>query len=96
MEITCAPVSKTKSNMVIWFRVQDNAGMEFIASFSTKDGMKKTDFNNEVFSEEQINKNILILKAFKKARDSGVYSCASINGNALVFGEVTRLAGPGE
>uniref|UniRef100_A0A673ZCR8 T-cell surface glycoprotein CD8 alpha chain-like n=1 Tax=Salmo trutta TaxID=8032 RepID=A0A673ZCR8_SALTR len=94
VEITCAPVSKTKSNMVIWFRVQDNAGMEFIASFSTKDGMKKTDFNNEVFSEEQINKNILILKAFKKARDSGVYSCASINGNALVFGEVTRLAGP--
>ncbi|XP_014022918.2 T-cell surface glycoprotein CD8 alpha chain isoform X1 [Salmo salar] len=94
VEITCAPVSKIKSNMVIWFRVQDNAGMEFIASFSTKDGMKKTDFNNEVFSEEQINKNILILKAFKKARDSGVYSCASINGNALVFGEATRLAGP--
>ncbi|XP_055726152.1 T-cell surface glycoprotein CD8 alpha chain [Salvelinus fontinalis] len=94
VEITCAPVSKTKSNMVIWFRVQDNAGMEFIASFSTKDGMKKTDFNNEVFSEEQINKNILILKAFKNARDSGVYSCASINGNALVFGEVTRLVGP--
>ncbi|XP_024284270.1 T-cell surface glycoprotein CD8 alpha chain [Oncorhynchus tshawytscha] len=94
VEITCAPVSKTKSNMVIWFRVQDNAGMEFIASFSTKDGMKKTYFNNEVFSEEQIKKNILILKAFKKARDSGVYSCASINGNALVFGEVTRLAGP--
>ncbi|KAK6321018.1 hypothetical protein J4Q44_G00079940 [Coregonus suidteri] len=37
VDITCAPESKTKSNMVIWFRVQDNAGMEFIASFSTKD-----------------------------------------------------------
>ncbi|CAB1315429.1 unnamed protein product, partial [Coregonus sp. 'balchen'] len=94
VEITCAPESKTKSNMVIWFRVQDNAGMEFIASFSTKDGQKKTGLDTNVFSYEQMSKNILILKAFEKARDSGVYSCASINGNALVFGEVTRLAGP--
>ncbi|CAB1315415.1 unnamed protein product [Coregonus sp. 'balchen'] len=56
--------------MVIWFRVQDNAGMEFIASFSTKDGQKKTDLDTNVFSDEQISKNILILKAFEKARDT--------------------------
>uniref|UniRef100_A0A8C8F2E1 Uncharacterized protein n=1 Tax=Oncorhynchus tshawytscha TaxID=74940 RepID=A0A8C8F2E1_ONCTS len=40
---------------------------------------------------DQINKDILILKAFKKARDSVVYSCASINSNAQVFGELSML-----
>ncbi|XP_010879110.1 T-cell surface glycoprotein CD8 alpha chain [Esox lucius] len=91
VRITCVP--KTKGTMVIWFRVKENSGMEFIASFSTKDSTPKTPLNSVVFSDENIGKNILIIKSFQKARDSGAYSCASINSNALVFGEVTRLAG---
>ncbi|KAM6980665.1 T-cell surface glycoprotein CD8 alpha chain [Aplochiton taeniatus] len=36
-------------------------------------------------------KNTLIINPFNKEKDSGAYSCASLNNNMLYFGEVTRL-----
>ncbi|KAL0977792.1 hypothetical protein UPYG_G00161230 [Umbra pygmaea] len=91
VSIKCLP--NPKGNMVIWFRVKENAGMEFIASFNSLSGQLKTNFNKEIYSDEQIQTDTLILKSFNKARDSGAYTCASIKNNELVFGEVTRMAG---
>ncbi|XP_035486659.1 T-cell surface glycoprotein CD8 alpha chain [Scophthalmus maximus] len=80
-------------SMVIWFRVLDHSGMEFIASFS-RDGTKKSPTPlSPNFSLLKMDKQILTLNSFKKARDGGVYACATIKSNELKFGEVTRLIG---
>ncbi|XP_040890940.1 T-cell surface glycoprotein CD8 alpha chain [Toxotes jaculatrix] len=92
VEIHCQPADPF--SMVMWFRVQDNSGMEFIASFS-RDGTLKTPSIPlpQAFSATKIKQHILTLKSFKKAQDSGVYGCASIQSNTLKFGKVTRLTG---
>ncbi|XP_036956523.1 T-cell surface glycoprotein CD8 alpha chain isoform X4 [Acanthopagrus latus] len=91
IDIKCRP-SETGS-MIIWFRVLDNSGMEFIASFSSA-GVKKanTKSPSSTFTETKIDQNILTLQSFKEAVDSGVYSCATLyRGTELRFGKVTRL-----
>ncbi|KAK9529367.1 hypothetical protein VZT92_013466 [Zoarces viviparus] len=93
VEIKCKPVEE--GSMIIWFRVLDN-GMEFIASFS-KEGFPKSamaSFPSSTFSHSRIRDAILTLKSFNRARDSGIYSCASlIKGNEMRFGQVIRLVG---
>ena len=91
VEIQCRP--SEMGTMVIWFRVLDTSGMEFIASFSTTGILKSPTEASfpAAFSHSKIKDDILILKSFKKA-DSGVYSCASLfRGNELRFGTATRL-----
>lgn len=92
VEIKCTP--HQKGTMVVWFRVLDTSGMEFIASF-TNDGILKSPETSfpPAFSRSRIKEDILILQSFKKA-DSGVYNCASLfKGNELKFGTATRLDG---
>lgn len=92
-EIKCRP--SDPGSMIIWFRVRDKSGMEFIASFSSN-GMPKpnTKSPSSTFIDSKIGQNILILQSFKEAVDSGVYSCATLyKGTELRFGEVTRLVG---
>ncbi|XP_023145045.1 T-cell surface glycoprotein CD8 alpha chain isoform X2 [Amphiprion ocellaris] len=91
IDIECEPLPPT-SSMIIWFRALDNFGMEFIASFSAS-GFAKSKHSNysEIFSDKSKSKQTL--KAFKKSRDSGIYSCATLQGNELKFGKVTRLIG---
>lgn len=92
-DITCNP--KEKGSISIWFRVLDKSGMEFIASYG-QNGLKKTQTTppSSSFSEAKILSNTLVLKSFKKDKDSGIYSCASLyQGKELKFGEVTRLVG---
>lgn len=92
VEIVCSPSEKGTLN--IWFRVLDKSGMEFIASFSER-GLQKpyTDKPSSTFTYTKIERNIIILPSFYKASDSGLYSCASLKGSQLKFGNVTRLAG---
>lgn len=45
------------------------------------------------FSDTKMQNQKLVLNNFKKHKDSGVYSCASLKSNELKFGEVTRLVG---
>lgn len=93
VEIKCSPAEV--GSMVIWFRVLDKSGMEFIASFSNN-GVKKAAKTppSSAFSYDSIRQSTLILKSFSAASDSGVYSCASLfKGNELKFGAVTRLVG---
>ncbi|XP_070815384.1 T-cell surface glycoprotein CD8 alpha chain [Chaetodon trifascialis] len=93
VEIHCQP--SPPGSMVVWFRVLDNSGMEFIASFSNN-GIQKTASSSfsTFFTTSKITQNILILKSFKKNRDSGIYSCAALyKGTELKFGAVTRLLG---
>ncbi|CAG5983398.1 unnamed protein product [Menidia menidia] len=88
---------KGVGTMVIWFRVLDHSGMEFIASFSPA-GSKKSGMTNyeSIFSHKGLKSDdnalyTLSLKSFKSS-DSGIYSCGLlIKGNELSFGEVTRL-----
>ncbi|XP_068576567.1 T-cell surface glycoprotein CD8 alpha chain [Cebidichthys violaceus] len=91
VEIKCRPGEV--GTMIVWFRVLDN-DMEFLASFS-KDGFYKSSANSfSTFSYSRMRDNILTLQSFNKTRDSGIYSCASLNkGNTLQFGKVTRLVG---
>ncbi|KAM4588982.1 T-cell surface glycoprotein CD8 alpha chain isoform 2-T2 [Odontesthes bonariensis] len=95
VDVTCQP-SEEGGTMVIWFRVLDVSGMEFIASFSPS-GTKKASGPNydSIFQHRntKLNEYVLKLKSFKNS-DRGIYSCASlIRGTKLSFGEVTRLVG---
>lgn len=88
-EISCKPAEI--GGMIVWFRVLDKSGMEFIASFSTSGLQKSSAPFKPTFSAAKINQNILILNSFNKIDDSGMYSCASIKNNELKFGQVTQL-----
>ncbi|XP_040015052.1 T-cell surface glycoprotein CD8 alpha chain isoform X2 [Xiphias gladius] len=90
-EISCRP--DDPSSMVIWFRVLDKAGMEFIASFDRFGKSKSQKPLPAAFSSSDVAKGVLRLNSFRGADDSGIYSCASIRNNQLKFGEVTRLTG---
>lgn len=93
VDITC---QATSGSMVIWYRVLDQSGVEFIASYSTNSGaMLKAPGDNykDVFAHTKIRQHTLTLKAFSRDRDSGAYCCGSIKGNIMNFGGVTRLVG---
>ncbi|KAJ7999701.1 hypothetical protein DPEC_G00197140 [Dallia pectoralis] len=75
-------------NLVIWFRVKENAGLKFIASINSN-GSVKTD--TSIFSTGI--KKSLTINSFQTARDIGDYCCASIFGGDLMFGNVTQLTG---
>ncbi|XP_037639020.1 T-cell surface glycoprotein CD8 alpha chain [Sebastes umbrosus] len=93
VQITCKPAEA--GSMIVWFRVLDTSGMEFIASF-TNNGLLKSPLASfpSTFSYSRIREDILILLKFSKDLDSGVYSCASLfGGKELKFGNVIRLGG---
>ncbi|XP_022600649.1 T-cell surface glycoprotein CD8 alpha chain [Seriola dumerili] len=91
VEIKCAPTQT--SSMVMWFRVLDNSDMDYIASFDINGNLKSGTSLKTVFNNNNMKKNILTLKSFSKSRDSGLYCCATLVKNVLVFGETTRLSG---
>ncbi|KAJ8395575.1 hypothetical protein AAFF_G00030560 [Aldrovandia affinis] len=87
--LQCDP--KNKGNIIVWFRLRENR-FEFLASY-TSNGNVKQNVYPQMFSTEKTASNILTLREFQKARDSGVYSCASFNNNMLNFGKATRIQG---
>nr|UYI36869.1 CD8 alpha [Lateolabrax maculatus] len=93
VDILCSPGEV--STLIVWFRMLDTSGMDFIATF-TKHGMTKataTHYSSK-FNDAKIQQNILTLKSFNKARDIGTYCCATLyKGVELRFGKVTRLVG---
>ncbi|XP_034726048.1 T-cell surface glycoprotein CD8 alpha chain isoform X2 [Etheostoma cragini] len=92
VEIKCKP--QDTNAMVIWFRILDTSGMEFIASFSNSGELKSPAASfPSTFSQSKIKQHILTLQSFSESRDSGVYSCASLKANELKFGEETQLVG---
>ncbi|KAK5934377.1 hypothetical protein CgunFtcFv8_014782 [Champsocephalus gunnari] len=90
VQINCDPWDK--GTMVVWFRHLDTTGMEFIASF-TNYGMPKSTVNSisKLFKPSNVSPTSLTLQSFNEIRDSGVYSCAGLKGNDLIFGNPTRL-----
>ncbi|XP_071349174.1 T-cell surface glycoprotein CD8 alpha chain [Trachinotus anak] len=91
VEIGCE-VSKMFSTLM-WFRVLDTSGMQFIASFDKDGKLKNTLTLPAEFDSTRMGDRVLTLKSFSRARDSGLYSCAVIRGSALEFGGGTRLRG---
>lgn len=92
VEIKCHPPEG--GSMIVWFRVLDKSGMEFIASFSNN-GLQKSNTAkpSSAFSYTKILQYTVILESFNKANDNGLYSCASLRNSELKFGQVTRLVG---
>lgn len=92
VDIYCQPTLERTTDLVVWFRVLNQAKMEFIASFSN--GVKK-DPESQLpgFSYKKIGSHLLTL-IFDRERDSGLYGCASLfKGKELRFGQVTQLIG---
>lgn len=88
--IKCQPNVASRSN-TIWFRVLDNAGMEFIATFDFRGNKKPAPTSSTIqFNSSRITSDFLTLKSFKKG-DSGVYSCAVYENFMLKFGAVNRV-----
>ncbi|XP_029358952.1 T-cell surface glycoprotein CD8 alpha chain [Echeneis naucrates] len=90
-EIKCDPGEMYST--VMWFRVLDKSGFEFIASFDAKWSIKSRNELPKYFYTAKEIKNTLTITSFRKVRDSGLYSCAFIKNNILVFGPATRLRG---
>ncbi|XP_037535029.1 T-cell surface glycoprotein CD8 alpha chain [Nematolebias whitei] len=88
VSVKCSPQSP--GTMVIWFRVLDGSGMEFIASSGSSAHIKQAGTNfYKLFKLS--DSRTLTLKSFSRS-DGGIYSCASlVGGNKLDFGEVTKL-----
>lgn len=87
--IKCKPAESSSST--IWFRVRDNAAMEFIATFNFKGESKRNSTSTTLqLDSSKITTDILKLKSFKK-EDSGLYCCATYQNYLLVFGQVTEL-----
>ncbi|XP_074532111.1 T-cell surface glycoprotein CD8 alpha chain [Halichoeres trimaculatus] len=86
VEITCAV--KDPGSTVVWFRILDTLKMEFIATFGLNGALREP---RPPFRLSDNKKSIRL--AFKKARDSGAYSCASQRNQEMKFGPVTRLVG---
>lgn len=88
VEIKCKPGVSNRPR-TIWFRVRDNAGMEFMATYDLNGNQKKKSSTLQLDSSK-ITRDILILESFKR-EDSGFYCCAVIQGYSLEFGQVTQL-----
>lgn len=89
-DITC---DTNESGMVIWFRVLDGYGVEFIGSYSNFVKRETTTKPSSTFKDMNIKNHVLTLQSFSKARDSGAYTCATLKSAELKFGPVTRLRG---
>ncbi|XP_057215933.1 T-cell surface glycoprotein CD8 alpha chain isoform X2 [Triplophysa rosa] len=76
--------------LVFWFRIKGD-GPEFL--FSSKNKDTKTDVDKKykvVPSGDMVH---LVILSFNKKTDSGVYACAAMNNNKLIFGKHTTVNG---
>lgn len=90
VDIMCDPMDK--GSMIVWFRLLDKSGMEFIASFAPNGILKAPKPLPSTFKSAKMNQHILTLTRFNGVEDSGVYGCASlVRGNELRFGGAIRL-----
>ncbi|CAL8380954.1 unnamed protein product [Boreogadus saida] len=91
VNIECKPPHPTALS-VMWLRVVDNS-VDFIASYhSTGEIKRETILDKTIYSDSKMNtENILSIKKFNSQRDRGVYICAALTSNVLIFGKVTRL-----
>lgn len=91
VDIECRP--DDSGTMIVWFRVPDGGGMEFLGSFSN--GVKKEDGKaTSLFGYGKIKSHKVTLLSFSGRRDSGLYGCAGlVKGKELRFGPLTRLVG---
>lgn len=89
IEISCT-LSESRPT-IVWFRILDTLGIEFIATFGFTGDLKTTSLKPPFRPSSK--KHHILLKSFKKARDSGVYGCASQKNQEMLFGKVTRLVG---
>lgn len=91
VDIECQP--NESGSLVVWFRVPDGAGMEFIASFNNG-VMKGNSSVSPLFSYTKVKSHKVTLRSFARRRDSGLYGCSVLlKGKELRFGPLTRLFG---
>ncbi|XP_031433557.1 T-cell surface glycoprotein CD8 alpha chain isoform X2 [Clupea harengus] len=83
-------VTKDISLTVMWFRVTEKTGVQFLASIRKNVQASKPALPGNI---EIKNTYTLKLKSFKKNHDSGNYSCANYNSHALQFGQASFVQG---
>lgn len=74
----------------MWLRTTEKKGVEFILSYKKDKYIWGATLNEFM---ETSNGYQLTIKSFKKQSDSGIYSCAFYNANALSFGKSIVLQG---
>lgn len=86
--IACNPgISGT---LVFWFRIQRDS-LEFL--FSSKNAESKTNVDKKYKVVPSGNGVSLEILSFNKKTDSGMYACAAMNNNKLIFGDHTIVNG---
>ncbi|MCJ8741172.1 hypothetical protein PDJAM_G00067670 [Pangasius djambal] len=85
--LSCGGVS---SATVFWLRLKENGqGFEYVATFSKSKNSGKTPDSTKF----HVSEKSLAITRFEKQKDSGTYSCVSINNNELQFSGITKLRG---
>ncbi|XP_067280295.1 T-cell surface glycoprotein CD8 alpha chain [Pseudorasbora parva] len=86
VKVDCDPGQA--GTLTFWFRVNKD-GAEFLFTVKNKEIKAKT-------TEYDVNLNdkvSLTIKSFEKKTDSGIYACAAMNNNKLIFGKPTVITG---
>ncbi|KAL1253261.1 hypothetical protein QQF64_017954 [Cirrhinus molitorella] len=82
--------TKQAGVITFWFQVNNN-GAKYL--FTAKSTDIKFNVNTTKYKVNQSGKVSLAIQSFEKKTDSGLYTCAAMNNNKLVFGELTEING---
>lgn len=88
--VSCVP--STSGTLVFWFQIKESGGPRFLFS------SRNTDIKNNVDAKKYKvvpsgDTVSLAIQKFNKTTDSGVYACAAMNNNMLIFGKHTIVNG---
>ncbi|XP_073681166.1 uncharacterized protein [Garra rufa] len=87
--VHCDP--KISGAITFWFQI-NTSGAKYL--FSVKGTEEKANADKTKY---KVNKNAdkvsLTIQSFKKTTDSGFYTCAAMNNNRLIFGDLTEIKG---
>ncbi|XP_073681153.1 uncharacterized protein [Garra rufa] len=87
--VHCDP--KISGAITFWFQI-NTSGAKYL--FSVKGTDEKANADDKKYKViKNSNKVSLAIQSFKKTTDSGLYTCAAMNNNRLIFGELTEIKG---
>ncbi|KAK2872433.1 hypothetical protein Q8A67_022330 [Cirrhinus molitorella] len=83
--------TKVSGAITFWFQI-NTSGVKYLFTLKGEDVKAIADAQ-----KYKVNKNAgkvsLAIQSFEKRTDSGLYTCAAMNNNKLIFGEVTEING---
>ncbi|XP_016426649.1 T-cell surface glycoprotein CD8 alpha chain [Sinocyclocheilus rhinocerous] len=76
--------------ITFWFQI-NRSGAKYL--FTVKSTDVKGNVNQTKYKVNKSGKGSLAIQSFDKKTDSGFYTCAAMNNNKLIFGELTEING---